>query len=127
MVVEDTTINIGDRVCTKNFGALAPSNIVSVMTADVYRQIMGVQENFRWEAVYPNWKDGHVVLCQYDTPVRMSSFDDFMKTLNNEDEISIELMKFNPELYKKVCKRTYEAAVTPVTYMAFPLEDIEIL
>lgn len=127
MVADEVNVKMGDRVTTKNLGALAPSNVIGIMTGGVYASLTGLTTVPKWEGHYPEWITGNVVICEFDEPVRMTSYDDFVAQLNHADEISNEIMTKMPDLYKKICMKNYQSLITPTRFAAYPIDDIEVM
>lgn len=125
------SLQLGDRVYGKKTGNLVPSTVVGIIPANLYTE--GSKQVFYnlWDMLYPNWREGLIVLCKFDEPTRNMTLQEFQTQVMELPESSevpfVNELINNQSLYSKYVKFMYEREVQPKWHVAYPYDDIEVV
>ena len=124
-------IEIGDRVVGKSTGTLTPSTVVAKMVAQYYIAVFNNQmlNECRWDALYPEWRDGIVYINKFDEPVKSCTYEEFRAGFEpkiENEKFFTSLKDDNKKVYEDFIR--YQYYILPASaIIAYPEEDLEIL
>lgn len=123
-----TEVKIGDRVYGKKTGGLTPATVVGWLPGRFHPNS---KLSTRWDELYPNWRDKHIVYAEFDEPTRSCTFEEYKeqtldRIMESTDEFIVAL-RDNKELFSLFLRNQYDNTVEPTTRICYPIDDIEVI
>lgn len=117
-------IKLGDRVIGKKTGTLTPSTVIGIMTYSLYKNCMMQDDGSTWDRLYPNWRDGLVIVGLFDEPTCNISFQEFKDNIDLSHHFYEKLKKAS--LLNEYILLSY-SKYPKVRAVSYPYEDVSVL